>query len=186
MDEKTFREFVNFYSDRLYHFAFSFLKNKGLAEEAVSDVFFNVWLKRERLEDIENIKSYLYTATRNTSLNYLDSENRKKAVSLDQITFDFAIESICPESELISKELKLRIESAINKLPPRCKLIYNLAKVEGMKYKDIASVLEISVKTIDHQLSLALKKIGTEIKSYLESNSEGNKFTTLFQIFVLK
>ena len=176
-DEKSFKQFFEIFSDRLYQFAFSFLKNKQVAEEAVADVFFKIWINRTTLPNIENIKAYLFKATYNTTLNYLDDARRRKAVSLDDIEINLDIDLICPETELINKELKNKIEQAIESLPPRCKMVYKLAKVERMKYKEIAGLLDISVKTIDNQLTIAIKKIGEEIKAYL--NEEGGDKQTL-------
>lgn len=185
-DEKAFREFFELFSGRLYAFAFSFLKNRQLAEEAVADVFFKVWLNRTTLEKIDNIKAYLFKATYNTSLNYLDEVRRKKALWLDDIEVDLSVDTICPETKLINKELKDKIEQAIEALPPRCKLIYQLARVEKMKYKEIAALLEISVKTIDNQLALAMKKIGEEIRLYLGEKGEGDRYMVLFQLFQVR
>ncbi|MGQ8338938.1 RNA polymerase sigma-70 factor [Sunxiuqinia sp. A32] len=185
-DERAFKELFDHFADRLFQFSNSFLKNKYLAEEAVSDVFFRVWLNRTSLEENINIKAYLFKATYNTSLNYLDERNRKKAISMEDIEVDLGVDRICPETDLITKELKGTIESAIESLPPRCKLIYQMAKVEEMKYKEIAELLNISVKTIDHQLSIAIKKIGLVIQNYLEENESKQDYLTLLQIFIPK
>ena len=134
--------------------------------------------------NIQNIKAYLYKSTYNTSLNYLDEMKKKKAISLDDLEVDLGVDVICPETELINKELKSVIEQAIEDLPPRCKMIYKLAKVEQMKYKEIGELLDISVKTINHQLSIALKKIGDTIKSYLYEKGDSSGFMVLFQLFV--
>lgn len=182
-DERAFKQFFDLFAGRLYQFAFSFIKNKSVAEEAVSDVFFKVWLNRTELVNIQNIKAYLFKATYNTSLNYLDDIKRRKALSLDDVEVDLGIDLICPETELISKELRSLIEKSIEELPPRCKLIYKMAKVEQMKYKEIAELLEISVKTINHQLSIALKKIGEIIKAYLQEQGDDEKFIVLFGLF---
>lgn len=182
-DERAFKQFFELFAGRLYQFSFSFIKNKSVAEEAVSDVFFKVWLNRTELVNIQNVKAYLFKATYNTSLNYLDEIKRKRAISLEEVEVDLGIDNICPETELINKELKELIERAIEDLPPRCKLIYKMAKVEQMKYKEIGELLEISVKTINHQLSIALKKIGAVIKSYLNEEGDGGKFMVLFGLF---
>lgn len=171
------------FAGRLYDFSFSFIKNKSLAEEAVSDVFFKVWLNRSELINILNVKAYLYKATYHTSLNYLDELKRKKAISLDELEVELSVDLICPETELINNELREQIEKAIEDLPPRCKLIYKLAKVEKMKYKEIAELLDISVKTINHQLAIALKKIGTTIHGYLQEQNSEDKYMILFQLF---
>jgi RNA polymerase sigma-70 factor (family 1) len=183
-DEKAFKKLFDIYAGRLYQFAFSFIKNKQIAEEAVADVFFKIWLNRTTLPDIENIKAYLFKATYNTSLNYLDEARRKKAKSLDDIEVGLDMNLVCPETELINKELKGKIEQAIETLPPRCKMIYKLAKVEQMKYKEIATLLDISVKTIDNQLTIAIKKIGEEIKIYLDEDSRSEKSLVLLNLFI--
>ena len=182
-NEKAFKQFFDLFAGRLYQFSFSFLKNKPLAEEVVSDVFFKVWLNRKDLIKIENVKAYLFKATYNTTLNYLDEVKRKKAVSLDDVEVDLGVDRICPETKLINKELKEIIEKAIESLPPRCKLIYKMAKVEQMKYKEIAELLDISVKTIDHQLTIAIQKIGEVIKLYLREKGNDDQFIVLFQLF---
>ncbi|QGY47203.1 RNA polymerase sigma-70 factor [Maribellus comscasis] len=183
-DERAFKQFFDLFAGRLYQFSFSFVKNKLVAEEAVSDVFFKIWLNRTELINIENIKGYLFKATYHTSLNYLDDLKRRKAVSLEDLEVDLGIDLICPETELINKELKTIIEQAIEDLPPRCKMIYKLAKVEQMKYKEIGELLEISVKTINHQLSIALKKIGKAIKYHLNEQGDNTGFMVLFQLFI--
>lgn len=181
-DEESFKQLFDLYADRLFRFAKSFLKDKFLAEDAVSDVFYKVWLHRSSLENQTTIKAYLFKATYNTSLNYLDEARRKKAVSLDDLDVDLGTD-LCPESELITKELKETIEAAIDSLPPRCKLIYRMAKVEQMKYKEIAALLDISVKTIDHQLTIAIQRIGEVIRRYLQSNGDEGDAMVLLQLF---
>lgn len=183
-DDRAFKQFFDLFAGRLYQFSFSFIKNKSLAEEAVSDVFFKVWLNRSELVNIQNIKAYLFKATYHTSLNYLDEVKRKRAISLDEVEVDLGMDLICPETELINKELKELIETAIEDLPPRCKLIYKMAKVEQMKYKEIAVLLEISVKTINHQLSIAIKKIGEVIRNYLQEQGDNKNMMVLLSLFI--
>ena len=185
-DELAFQQLFEFYIHGLSRFTFAILRNKELAEEAVSDVFFKIWIHRAKIEGIENFKAYLYTSARNTALNYLDKEKREKAILLEDIVVSMPINEICPESELISKELKEVIGMAIEHLPERCKLIYSLAKIEQLKYKEIAQILDISVKTIDHQLTIAIKKIGDEIQKYLGDQNSSDKFTVLLHLFLPK
>ena len=185
-DEIAFRQLFEIFTPGLLRFSFSFLKNKELSEEVVADVFFNVWVLRSKLKDIENIKAYLFTSTRNTALNYLDREKRHKAIQLDDLSVPLQIDEICPESELISKELKEAIGRAIDHLPERCKLIYSLAKVEQLKYKEIAQILNISIKTINHQLTIAIKKIGDEIRRYVDDQDGSDHFALLLHLFLPK
>jgi RNA polymerase sigma-70 factor (ECF subfamily) len=183
-DEHSLKELYEIYSPGLYRFVESILKNRELAEETVSDVFFKVWAHRSRISHVENFKAYIYTVARNTSLNYLDHQKRERAIRLDDISVDLPIDEVCPESEIISRELKQAIGNAIDHLPERCKLIYRLAKIEQLRYKEIAQILDISVKTVDHQLTIAIKKIGTEIKHFLDANDSPDDFIFLIQLFV--
>jgi len=185
-DEHAFQQLFEFYIHGLFRFTFAILGNKELAEEAVSDVFFKIWIHRAKIEGIENFKAYLYTSARNTALNYLDKEDRKKAISLDDLSVSLPINEVCPETELISKELREIIGRAIEHLPERCKLIYSLAKIEQLKYKEIAQILDISVKTIDHQLTIAIKKIGDEIQFYLAEPHKTDKYSVLLHFFLPK
>ena len=183
-DEIAFRHLYEIFTPGLLRFSFSFLKKKELSEEVVADVFFNVWILRSKLQNIENIKAYLFTSARNTALNYLDKEKRHKAIQLDDLSVPLQIDEICPESELISKELKEAIGRAIDHLPERCKLIYSLAKIEQLKYKEISQILDISVKTIDHQLTIAIKKIGYEIRNYIDEQNGCDNMTVLLYMFL--
>lgn len=168
-DEKALQQLFELYGDGLLRFSVSIIKKKELAEEVVCDVFFQLWLQRKKISTIENIKAYLFTATKNTTINYLEKEKRVRFSSLDDISVTLPIDEICPETELISAELRNAIEQAIQHLPERCKLIFSLAKIEQFKYKEIAQILGISVKTIDHQLTIALKKIGEAIEQHLKN-----------------
>lgn len=183
-DETAFRHLFDIYTPGLLRFSYSILKKRELAEEVVSDVFFKVWVHRSKLPDIENFKAYLFTSSRNTALNYLDKEKRNRAIQLEDIEVPLQIDEICPESELISKEMREAIAKAIDHLPERCKLIYSLAKIEQLKYKEIAEILDISVKTIDHQLTIAIKKISEEIRRYLSDQEPDENFTILLQMFI--
>ena len=183
-DQQAFQQLFDLYAHGLSRFTISILKNRELAEESVSDVFFKIWVHRSKMAEIENFKAYIFTSARNTALNYLNKERREKAASLEDICVPMPINEICPESELISKELKEAIGRAIDHLPERCKLIYSLAKIEQLKYKEIAQILDISVKTIDHQLSIAVQKIGHEIQQYLNEQNSGEKYIVLLNLFL--
>jgi len=183
-DEKAFKELFDLYAFRLVSFADSFLKNHALSEEVVSDVFLKIWIHRKDLFEIENFKAYLFKATRNTALNYMETEKRLKAERLEDLNENFITDNISPETSMISKELSETIDAAINHLPSRCKLIYNLAKTEKLKYKEISSILNISVKTIDSQVVIAVKKIGETIRNNFDKGNNDKLFPILLQLFI--
>jgi DNA-directed RNA polymerase specialized sigma24 family protein len=158
-DQQAFKELYLIFFDRLYKFAFSILHSSEFAEEAVNDVFLNIWQKRSSLKNIESLKNYLFISTKNTSFNYL-SKFRK-------------------ETALFTNEVRVEIEQAINQLPPKTKLVFQMAKVEGLKYKEIAEILGISVNTIDNHIATAIKKLSIVLKDL--SSEEANLI--LFQLF---
>jgi RNA polymerase sigma-70 factor (family 1) len=162
-DQVAYKElFTEFYS-YLIRFAQSFIKSKQSSEEIVSDVFIKIWEKRRGLERITNLKVYLYTAIRNTSLNYLEKQKRSETNSLDNFVSGFKSLYYNPEQLMITAEMMIRIQKAIDDLPPKCKLTFKLVKEDGLKYKEAAEILQISVKTVENQLAIALQKIGQAV-----------------------
>lgn len=145
----------------LFPFAQALVKLKEPAEEVVSDVFIKVWEKRKELPKIENLKLYLYVATRHIAFNYLDKQKRKPTRPLDGFQHAELISvHLDPEQLLITAEMMALLRKAIDLLPPKCKVIFKLVKEDGLKYREVAEVLGISVKTVENQLAIALHKLG--------------------------
>ncbi len=167
-DESAYKDLFIAFFKPLQQFAFSFIKTKELAEEIVSDVFIKIWQKRSELELIANLKVYLYVSIKNTALTYLLKQHRQVAISIDEL--DVELESFTPNPEeiLLSGELIKKVEEVIRTLPPRCKIIFKLIKEDGLRYKEVAEILNISVKTIDNQLAIALRKINKVVNIDLD------------------
>jgi len=162
-DTAAYKElFVSFYNP-LLRFAVTLVKSKEQAEEVVSDVFINIWEKRKRINSISHLKVYLFIAVKNTSLNYLSRQNKNLTDSVDEAGMDFKSIYFDPEQLMITAEMVARIKAAIEELPPKCKLIFKLIKEEELKYRDVADILNISTKTVESQIAIALKKIGNSI-----------------------
>lgn len=149
----------------LLQFSHAFVKSKEAAEEIVSDVFLNIWQLDDKLVDIHNLTVYLYTSTRNLSLNYLLKRKREITCVLDEAGMAVASPAADPEQQFITAELANKIELAIRQLPPKCRLVFKLVKEDGLKYKEVAAVLRISVKTVETQMGIALKRIGQAIQA---------------------
>jgi RNA polymerase sigma-19 factor, ECF subfamily len=169
-DQKSFKQLYQLLFFRLYQFAYSYLDSKESAEEVVNDVFLCLWQKRKTLDTINNINVYLYVAVKNASLNWLRKNKKIFTVSIDELAADHLHLVPNPELMLISRELQSSIRQAIEQLPPRCKIIFKLIKEDGLTYKEVASILEVSVKTVDTQLYLALKKLSKILKPLLPVN----------------
>lgn len=135
------------------------------AEELVSDVFSKLWLKRESLDTVQNFRSYLFITIKNHCLNHL----RKKRVELVELenVFDATYLSASnPQHRLETKELEVKVQAAIDELPPKCRESFQLVREEGLKYKDAALRLSISENTLDGHLKKATKRIMSVIKKY--------------------
>ncbi len=161
-DERALNELFHLYYDRLLSHSFSLLKNKSLAEEVVADVFFQVWKKRAKLHKISNLDNYLFVSIRNQSLNYINSEQKIKKDSIDDFADNLSTKNTI-EDLIFANELQLKITKSINQLPPKCKEIFMLVRFEGLKYKEVAQQLHISVHTVDNQMGIALKKLSEMI-----------------------
>jgi len=163
-DSFAYKElFLSFYNP-LLRFATSLVKSKEQAEEIVSDVFIQIWEKRKRINSINNLKVYLFIAVKNTALNYLSRQNKTLTDNIDLADLELKSIYFDPEQLMVTAEMIARIKQAIEQLPPKCKLIFKLIKEEELKYKDVAEILGLSIKTVEHQVSIALKKIGASIQ----------------------
>ncbi len=162
-DQHAYAQLYLAYMPYLLRFARSIIKNNELAEEVISDVFIKVWQNRADLGKIENLKLYLYVSTKNTALNYLSRHFRKDVISLEEMSLNISMGTYNPEQLLITSEAVKKINFEIQKLPPRCRLIFKLVKEDRLRYNEIARLLNISVKTIDNQMAIALKKISSAI-----------------------
>jgi len=158
-DQKKFRHLMELTSDDLLWFAIGFLKNKEVAEEIVSDVYVKIWNNRAQLETILNLKSYLFICVRNGCLSHLRKVKNEKIISIDSVNEFQFVQVEAPEDNLIEKEKIEQIYAAIETLPCKCKMAFTLAKIHGLKYKEIAEVLGVTEKTVNNHLVLAVKRI---------------------------
>jgi RNA polymerase sigma-70 factor (family 1) len=170
-DVAAYKKLFFFFFLPLKSFSFSILKSKEIAEEVVSDIFVEIWAKRKQLTEIEDLKIYLYISVRNASLRRLHQAQKTSVLSLDQLEVEFASPDPDAETYLITNELAEKIDQAIEALPPQCKIIFKMARQDNLKYKEIAQLLNISVKTIDNQLSTALKKIASVLHTSVKRPS---------------
>ncbi|MBX2924775.1 MAG: RNA polymerase sigma-70 factor [Chitinophagaceae bacterium] len=168
-DGAAYEKLFFHYNDSLFNLAVCFVKDEVVAEEIVSDVFINVWRNRSRLPEIENLKVYLYVSVKNLCIKHLTRNKQIADFNLDDLNLESAAATAqTPEDLLVSKEVLKYIHKAIESLPPKCRLIFKLVREDGLKYKEIAQILNISVKTIDAQMAIAAKKITQSLSFLLE------------------
>lgn len=140
------------------------MKYTGDWEESrnlVHEVFITVWEKFDSLPATTQYRSYLFTAVRNRSLNYL--RDKKKTLSLEAVNNDGYSENTSVEAA----ELEHLIEKAIESLPAKCRQVFEMNRVEGLKYAEIADRLGLSIKTVEAQMSKALNVLREHLREFL-------------------
>lgn len=166
-DQQSFRKLFDLFAHRLVNFSQAILNSREIAVEIVDDVFVKLWKNRQHAIDIQNISVYLYTAVKNSSLNYLSKKAKEQVTDpFDFININIAADQT-PEQKMITKELFKKIESAVDQLPPRCKMVFKLVREDGLKYKDVADILNISINTVDAQMVIAVRRISESMRGNL-------------------
>jgi RNA polymerase sigma-70 factor (ECF subfamily) len=136
------------------------VRSPEVAEEIVSDVFIKVWQMRARLAEIANLRVYLYTIARNFSLNYLSRNADGRVIGLDNLDNGAFVEGSSPADLCISADLANQMRRIVQQLPPQCRIIFQLVREEGLRYKEVAAILDISPYTVRNQMAIAVQKIG--------------------------
>ena len=165
MPEKNLTKFEKLFKEKFKPLCGFSLKYVGDLDEAkglVHEVFVSVWEKFDSLPADMNYNSYLYTAVRNRSLNFI--RDKKKNVMLENVAERELAETIDPMG---TTELETEIEIAIQSLPEKCREVFELSRMEGLKYAQIADKLGISIKTVEAQMSKALSVLREHLKEFL-------------------
>lgn len=147
--EKLYKRF----QPSLINYAYYLTRSSEDSVELVNDVFLSVWNKRNRLKLDSNLKTYLYTAVKNRSINYI---KKNKLVTV----FDEQIDTLSDfeaDHSLLEKEQLIIIQQIMNDLPSKCKQVFAMSRIDQLSNKEIASLLDISIKTVEAQITKALK-----------------------------
>jgi len=169
-DTRAFRQIFDALFSNLTKFSFSFVHSKEAATEIVDELFVQLWVKRADIMKINDLRVYLYTATKNASLNYIS----KKAKQIELEPYENLqvqmTDLVSPEQIMISKEMLQKIKEAIDSLPPRCKLIFKFVREDGLSYSEVAEILGLSIKTIDSQMVIAVARIRAKLMNVIETS----------------
>ncbi len=167
-DAEAFSSLFRKYYESLYQFARRLVKDPQSAENVVQDVFVRIWLTRQECNIHSSVKSYLYTAVKNHSLNYLKREKTRIRVS-EETNYQGHFNQT-PEQELIEKENYEAVHREIEKLPEKCRQIYLMKRYDNLTYAEIAEILQISINTVKTQMKRAIKTLHKNL-SYLVTSS---------------
>jgi RNA polymerase sigma-70 factor (ECF subfamily) len=167
-DEQAFELLFRKYFVRLCSFANKFLNEPEEARDVVQQVFTKIWEGRQDIDPEDSLNAYLFRITQNICINNLRRRKvESKYAEIYKIVYVDHRE-ISPYESLLSHELEKNITLAVDKIPPRCKRIFELSRIEGLKYIEIAAVLNISIKTVETQMSKALQILRLELREYMK------------------
>ena len=162
-DEKVEILFRKYYAG-LCKSLYKILRDATLAEDIVQEVFLKVWEVRETLKMEDAIQSYLYRSCYNAALNFL--KQQKKNTDLDNLETTITA-SDSAERHLNFQETEAEIQKAIDALPPKTKVVFSLSRFEELSYKEIADRLDISLKSVEKHMGIALQRLRENLKEYL-------------------
>ncbi|MFO8128462.1 MAG: RNA polymerase sigma-70 factor [Bacteroidales bacterium] len=166
LDKSTFESLFRKEFQGLVIFSMKYVKDHDTAREIVQEAFLALWEKRRDIDLSQAFRTYLSTAVRNRSLNYLRDNHKfnRGILSLEGL---YPPEKAMPTDAVLGEELKERIRAAIAELPEKCREAFLLNRNEGLKYKEIAREMGVSVKTVESHLTKALKHLRDRLKDYL-------------------
>ncbi|BAV04326.1 RNA polymerase sigma-70 factor, ECF subfamily [Filimonas lacunae] len=163
-EEQALAELCRLLQTKLQQFAVTLVRSREQAEEIVEDVLVKLWYNRQNIAAIENLTVYLYVAVKNQSLNALSHKAKELiTASYDQLDINLTHTAVSPHDLLVTAEMMQRMQQAVDALPPRCKMIFKLVREDGLAYKEVADILNISINTIDAQMAIAVKRIAAAV-----------------------
>ncbi len=165
-DVKAFESFYYLLYDALVKFSMMYIHQKEEAEEIVTDVFVKSWMNRSNMQHIQRPDTYLFVAVKNHSLNYLKKYSSIHVVPVEDSNDVNLIDIASPHIQLEKKELHFYLDQSIEALPQQCRIIFRLIKEDGLKYKEVAEILNISPRTVQTQLARAMQKLSVALSGY--------------------
>ena len=167
LDKATFESLFRSEFTGLCFFALQFTKDIDMAWEITQEAFISLWVKRESIDLSKPVKTYLSTTVRNKCLNWL-RDNKKFNKEILDIEGLLSDKTYVQPDRLVEAEIRDRIGIAIEELPEKCREIFVLNRHENLKYQEIATRLEISVKTVETQMSKALQHMRNRLAEFLK------------------
>jgi RNA polymerase sigma-70 factor (ECF subfamily) len=187
-DARSFEALFHELNPRLIKFCTLYVHYQQVAEEIVSDVFVKCWMDRVQMQVVEKPETYLFIAVKNQALNYNKRFSSIQVVNIeDHDGGGILINEASPELELEKKELIFKMDQAIGTLPRQCGIIFRLIKENGMKYKEVAEILNISHRTVHTQMLRAMKKMSKAMDPYLKKanrQATDNLISTILVLFI--
>ena len=164
--EKALKVMYDQYYSYLCYSVYNVFPDRQVAEDIVQEVFFEIWKKRDSINISTSLRSYLKRAAINKTLNHI--RDRKLVMDDEEQAIQMVDTKAPIHKDLEAEELQERIDMAIAALPDKCRIIFGMSRFEELSYKEIASKLDISVKTVENQISKALKLMREALGGYIK------------------
>jgi RNA polymerase sigma-70 factor (family 1) len=159
-DQQAFQVIFELYFEQLLNFSVGYVKQSDVAEDILADMFIRLWENRQKLHTIENFDAYVFTSVKNQSLKHIEKKQRQTGKPLDEENLhQKMVDNYTPETEYEFKELNRKFNEAVEQLPDQCKRTFQLVKQDKLKYKDVAEILGISIKTVDAHVVKAVRRL---------------------------
>lgn len=174
INSTSFSDLYQNYFPKLIRFAREYVVSEEDAENIVQDTFLFLWENQERFQSVRNLNAFLYTLIKNRCIDFLRvkvSEAKRNEKVQDRFEREFQLKldslSYIDVDHLSEEDVEKLIDEALNSLPEKCRQIFMLSRIDGLKYKEIAERLGVSVNTIENQISIALRKLRVRLKIYM-------------------
>ena len=165
-ERHAFDKIFNTYWQPLYKSAFNVLKDKKICEEIVQDIFIGIWKNRNNLEIKVSLEKYLFSSVRYQVFNqFRKNQKNLRAELFENLDQRCTYEN--PESEVLYKELVQKVDSVVEELPEKCRLVYKMSREEQLSHKEISSRLNISPKTVENHITKALFVLRASMGGFL-------------------
>lgn len=161
-DAGAFEAVYNKYAAQLFHAAHAILKDREACEDIIQELFTDLWIRRQHL-NVHNLKAYLFTATRNNVLMTI----RSGKIKIDISELEQLVGQSTASDGITEKELQRSIDRNVAQLPQKCRTIFILSREEKLSHKEIASQLNISYKTVENQMTIALKRLKSSLGDFM-------------------
>ena len=165
-DLNSFNTLFERYWKRLYATVFSVCSDNETSSEIVHDIFLNLWLRREKLQ-IENFKGYITASARYQIYRHLKSKVKRSLEYREELEFINQVAVNDGENNIHYRELERKVEEELEELPKRCKEIFTLSRKEQLSNDEIAKRLDISKRTVENQLTHALRHLRLSIRHFI-------------------
>lgn len=183
-DTKAFEKLYYALFNKLIKFSIYYINDRETAEEIVSEVFVKCWNNRKELSHVQYPESYLFIAVKNQSLKHRKKFSNIHLVEMDENEFRL-IDYSDPSTKVERKELHRRLDQAIETLPAQARMVFRLIKENGMRYKEVAEIMDISPRTVQTQLFRAIAKLRSALKPLHEGAARKDESDKLLTIFIL-